>query len=261
MLGTATPAGRVPIFFKLHGSVNWLYQPGSTGTDRIVLNTQHSTDWLLAEKRQPAPRDKYVFRGLAPLLVPPTGSKEAFYVNHALRAQWYDARTWGLASTRQIVVAGYSFPATDVTIRNMLTTEVFSHATPDITVLDRSRDSETESSVATALRESFPGRTRVKALGGATPIQDWVGRNCGVIVRYQHRQSQTGGHQAEVYIDDVRVEGLPDADDLACPYGSRDGGISATEWFWRTYLPTLPNIARMNVVNRSMGVVYVPRAP
>lgn len=83
--------------YKLHGSINWMYDPDTpTGVEIVTSET-------LPE----------YYRGLHYLLVPPTILKNFVFRNNLLDIQWQEFRE-KLRLAEKIHIIGYSIPKTDI---------------------------------------------------------------------------------------------------------------------------------------------------
>ncbi|GCD20181.1 hypothetical protein CTKZ_17430 [Cellulomonas algicola] len=119
-VSSSEPRGPMPRLFKLHGSINWHYGGlTSPATARIVLD-DGGFSWAPRGIRvDDSPRYDVLLDDLEPLLVPPTAAKSTFYSNQSLRAQWRRAYT-SLKQADELVVLGFSFPPSDVQVRQMI---------------------------------------------------------------------------------------------------------------------------------------------
>ena len=57
-----------------------------------------------------------------PMIVPPAAVKSAYYNNRTLQALWEDAAN-ALRQAKELVIMGFSLPATDMLVSSMLCTE------------------------------------------------------------------------------------------------------------------------------------------
>jgi hypothetical protein len=141
----------VPELMKLHGSLNWRYG-GYTApvSEELYLVPGHDL-WAPESPsgRVVPPRHKNLFDDKIPMIVPPTGVKNAWYGNLAMRALWRRADKT-LSGCDRLVVIGYSFPATDQLIRHMVTQSWGPGR--DAVVVDRSP--APAAALATLLRQS-----------------------------------------------------------------------------------------------------------
>lgn len=83
--------------YKLHGSINWLYDKNAQNGIRVI------SDRTLPEYKL----------GLSPLIVPPTISKNFSPLTPLLNIQWYKFRE-ELENADKIYIIGYSIPKTDI---------------------------------------------------------------------------------------------------------------------------------------------------
>ncbi len=105
-------------YYKLHGSINWLY----SGLHEIQDEPIHFRN------------DNEEYLGLIPVIIPPVLDKNSFYRNHTLKVQWNNA----LKALRDDHIdtyyfVGYSFPPTDMTARYLFN-DAFSNRTKNITL-------------------------------------------------------------------------------------------------------------------------------
>ena len=93
--------------YKLHGSINWLYDKSSPTGIRV------SSSFIPSEYAQ----------GLDYLLVPPTMLKNFSFQTDLLNFQWQNFRE-KLKQAEKIYIIGYSIPQTDVATRYILQTHL-----------------------------------------------------------------------------------------------------------------------------------------
>ncbi len=93
--------------YKLHGSINWLYDPDFQNGVRIV--SSHT----LPEYRQ----------GLQCLIVPPTMLKNFELKTKLLNFQWHVFKE-KLAQAKKLYIIGYSIPKTDIATRYIIQTQL-----------------------------------------------------------------------------------------------------------------------------------------
>ena len=113
--------------YKLHGSINWLYDPEFPNGIRIVKS--HT----LPEYR----------RGLQSLIVPPSMLKNFSFHTKLLDFQWQMFRE-KLSQATKIYLIGYSIPKTDVATRYILQTYVNSKSKIFIINLNASEEQKQE---------------------------------------------------------------------------------------------------------------------
>jgi hypothetical protein len=102
---------------KLHGSLNWYWQPGdisgiSVARRPLPGHFAKPVPYTEEQRRRDVP-------GRAPFVVPPAASKSEYYSNPITKEMWTQAAE-RLAGAQRVVFMGYSFPPTDVTFTNML---------------------------------------------------------------------------------------------------------------------------------------------
>jgi SIR2-like domain len=112
----STPAESLRLL-KLHGSLNWYWQPGDTSGISVARRP------LPGYFAQPLPYTEEQRRrdvpGRAPFVVPPAASKSEYYSNPITKEMWTQAAE-RLARAQRVVFMGYSLPTTDVTFTDML---------------------------------------------------------------------------------------------------------------------------------------------
>lgn len=206
-LSTAGPPGSVPSLFKLHGSTSWSYGgPHAPASDRITLWTDGLAWAKDLRGRASEPRYRTLYDDLSPLIVPPTTTKNDFYSNLSLRAQWRGAFQ-ALSSAERLTVIGYSFPPGDLQVRQFVA-QATAQDIP-ITVVDRS--SRAADDIAALLR-----RSEIESFSGEDALLDFVQVRCGTVVRFGTRYSD--GHAPVVTHDRVSLvpsDWAPSAEDLA----------------------------------------------
>lgn len=89
---------------KLHGSMNWMYNPNDKNED-LFLNDVN--DFIYNQK-------EYL-----PYIIPPVLDKNGFYTNKIIRLIWDNAYQ-AVKNAKEIYVIGYSFPKTDVAAQYLL---------------------------------------------------------------------------------------------------------------------------------------------
>lgn len=108
--------------YKLHGSTNWLTQASSSvGTSSGLFTDQDRGFWSGGGGRTDSPQARY--SDLSRMVVPPVSTKDSFYANDALNAQWKMAAN-RLSECVELVICGYSFPATDYSTRALIRTKL-----------------------------------------------------------------------------------------------------------------------------------------
>jgi hypothetical protein len=112
-------------FFKLHGSINWVYSgrsdffgeelfyvPCSGGLngsfDDYFYGDPEKSDWGKASDK-------------SALIIPPTLDKSAFFQHESLRSMWLEASR-EIKNASKIICMGYSLPMSDLTMAQFLKT-------------------------------------------------------------------------------------------------------------------------------------------
>lgn len=90
-----------PAILKLHGSANWFWA-GITAGDTLYYSIGNESEDSKA--------------GLKPYIIPPVMDKNAFYNHIAIRYLWQEAEQL-LKNAAEIYIIGFSFPATDTSVR------------------------------------------------------------------------------------------------------------------------------------------------
>jgi hypothetical protein len=165
------PTAPLPSIYKLHGSVNWMYSGEENSTGPVTLGP-----WQRSDPQQQAPRQRYLYSDLKPLVVPPTSSKSPFYTHSALRALWAAAAA-ALREAEEIIVIGYSFPSTDQQVTTLLRTTL----RPGTRILVVTTDRE----VVDRVTKAFPQHA-VSELIHPDAANAFVDRNCGHVLEWSH---------------------------------------------------------------------------
>lgn len=234
--GVMNPPGPTLELLKLHGSTNWGYGGFNAPSSEVMCLLQSGQRWSRDSKANESPRSMGMFDDLRPMIVPPTGTKNVFYSNAGLRAQWRHAAT-SLARASSVTIIGYSFPATDLATR-----QFFSGSLPDvpITVVDRS------TRAADTVDEIANGNTSLSRFVGDNAVKEYVDANCGDLVRWgteytsggnvpwvevngQKRRSHGSGEaqDAQTAAGALAVEEIPTLD---LNRGEFSQDISKTHW-------------------------------
>ncbi|TWJ25240.1 SIR2-like protein [Micromonospora endolithica] len=161
-LSSGPPTQPVPRLLKLHGSTNWRFG-GSTApvTEELYL-TENRAVWdpASASPRSDAPREAFRFAHKIPLIIPPTGAKGGWYANLALRAQWRHAAE-EIRRCEQLVVIGYSFPATDLLVRHLVAQHLPTTSRVEVVDLSRAPAAALSDLLRRPVVQRFDGRTAV----------------------------------------------------------------------------------------------------
>ncbi len=91
-----------PKILKLHGSINWLYDPISPSNPIYCL-----------DNIEEVPNNNY---GLTPYIIPPVLDKNGFYNNNILKGIWQQAHEF-IKNADEIYIIGFSFPPTDLSLK------------------------------------------------------------------------------------------------------------------------------------------------
>ena len=109
---------------KMHGSIGWYYSgidspPSDTVYDRGVAGGKWAPDGLFS------PEETYgsMYDDRYPMIVPPAAVKSPYYSNTVLRAIWRCAAR-KLSGADELVIMGFSLPATDMLVGSLLATNV-----------------------------------------------------------------------------------------------------------------------------------------
>ena len=102
---------------KLHGSVNWFYsgRPSFCGETIVFVPP---VAWSVVTKAQLKDQEQTFLRATidkTPLIIPPLSTKGSYFENESLRLLWRLAGE-ALRDADEIIVMGYSLPATDFEI-------------------------------------------------------------------------------------------------------------------------------------------------
>lgn len=155
---------------KLHGSRNWYRPPDQTaGT---VYDTAVFEHWNLRDPgRAGAGLAQRGVSDLAPMIVPPIATKSLYYTHTMIRSQWQAAAD-AIRDAIELVIIGYSLPATDLSVVDLLTANL-THRVP-IEVVD------INDTVADNIRQQIPdpdGDRAVTHVGGENPIETWLSKH------------------------------------------------------------------------------------
>lgn len=99
--GKSQNTDSAPAILKLHGSANWFWAGISAG-DNIYYSDGSESATAKA--------------GLKPYIIPPVMDKNSFYNHVAIRFLWQEAEQL-LKNADEIYIIGFSFPATDTSVR------------------------------------------------------------------------------------------------------------------------------------------------
>lgn len=124
----ASPASYGPVdqfqLFKMHGSIGWWYSgPDSPPSDVVYDQGLQGSAWsgrglyAFGETSIPTMADHL------PMIVPPAAVKNSYYNNATLKAIWRKAAA-ALTGADELVIMGFSLPATDMLVSSMLCTNL-----------------------------------------------------------------------------------------------------------------------------------------
>jgi hypothetical protein len=105
---------------KLHGSIDW-------------INESSETIRVCGENGSLARKEKL------PLIVPPILDKAGHYKNQKIRDVWFNAHS-AMEQANEIIVAGFSFPLTDLSVRYLFQSVL--NRNPSVRIVVLNRDSE-----------------------------------------------------------------------------------------------------------------------
>lgn len=175
--GSSEPLAPLPLLYKLHGSVNWLYPGIDRGDGPITL-----APWKQVGPLERRRRERHLYADLDPLVVPPTSSKSSFYGNEALRALWHAAAD-ALRTADELVVIGYSFPASDQQVTALIRTTL----PPGATIRVVTRDSDVPRRAAGAFQQHD-----VEELVDEDAAAAYVEQTCGHVIEWSHTSEDPG---------------------------------------------------------------------
>jgi hypothetical protein len=182
-LGYSDPTDPVYTLYKLHGSTNWMYGgPDAPVTEQAVV-TDLGSGWQAAVEDSPERTTRYssLYDDLAPLIVPPTGTKAPYYGNRSLRAQWHKAFKQ-LKRAETVTVIGYSFPASDLVTRHFCAS---AGLRCPVTVVDYRREA------AEPIQQLAPA-AQVSVVAGEDALSSYVDSACGDLVHWAAVRTDEG---------------------------------------------------------------------
>lgn len=183
--GHNPPPGPVLGLIKLHGSTNWGFSGLNAAPGEVPCLMSSGLTWSRAEGKAVEPRFRSIYDDLHPMIVPPTGTKEAYYSSSSLRAQWRRAAE-DLRNASSVTLIGYSFPATDLATRHLFATNV---PNCDVVVVDR------DGKVAGTVEKLLGGGRRVKPFDGPTALNEYVDSECGDLWRWGTDSEHRGWYE------------------------------------------------------------------
>lgn len=173
---------------KLHGSLNWYWDPdGNQVPIDVGVYERWGQDHLPDESEL-----RYRAPGLEPFLVPPTTSKSIYLGQGILRETWRQARE-ALDQATNIYALGYSFPLADLALRAMLAGTLRKKT---VVVVDRSGEA------ADSLRKLVPDVTvDASPCGGDNPIERFATTYASSAKRSQSSLSASGTARTSINCD------------------------------------------------------------
>jgi hypothetical protein len=124
-----------------------------------------------------------VVSDLVPMIIPPTSSKNTYYANLSMRAQWAEAAR-ALAASDHLIVIGCSLPESDLTVRHLLAT---SFRGPDLTIVNP------DPTVVERFQQLIPNATNVTTFCSDRATQEFVEERCGDIIAWGVRNAGAQG--------------------------------------------------------------------
>jgi hypothetical protein len=110
--------------YKLHGSLGWWYQGPDGPPGDIVYDVGIAGDvWNNTGLFPPGQPHMDWWADLEPMIVPPAAVKSPYYTNRVLGSLWKKAAE-KLKQARELVIIGFSLPATDMVVASMLSTVI-----------------------------------------------------------------------------------------------------------------------------------------
>lgn len=184
---------------KLHGSINWF----SRGLSRSVV----TSDVYLVPSRGIWAPDRGtgaapVYGDLAPFIIPPVASKDAFYANDVLRAQWRSSASV-LTDAKSLTIIGYSFPVTDSQSRVLFRSNLAEDAKVHVVERDLGAAQRISSLFENGVRE-------VTMTTGEGAVEEFVSRTTPHLVEwFTEFQPSRSEHVLRLFLDgsEVAVDG------------------------------------------------------
>lgn len=188
---------------KLHGSVNWYYSgPDDAGYSGVYLS-RIAGGWSM-----PVSGTEEIYNDLAPVVIPPTASKTAFYKNEALRSQWREAGACLRGATRLLII-GYSFPPSDTQMRTFFATNL--NPSAGVVLVDRSAQMKSR------ILEILGTFRDLKTYSGESAFDSFVSDNCAHRIEWGAVLDSHGMMEAQVREDErwLSSSELPSREELA----------------------------------------------
>lgn len=176
-LSATMPTTPLPLLYKLHGSINWLYPGIDHGDGPITLGP-----WRGLNPNHPERRVRHLHADLAPLVVPPTSTKSPFYSNTALRSLWANTAQV-LRRADELIVIGYSFPVSDQQVTTLIRTTLPIGARIHVVTADER--------VPARVKKSFPQHV-VTTLIDEDAAATYVDGASGPVIEWSHASDGNG---------------------------------------------------------------------
>jgi|GEM_PF-3435811 len=255
------PPGNVFTLFKLHGSTNWGHGGMSGATHEAIVLMRGDPAWRApdAEGAHAArQRDTFLYDDLVPMIVPPTTTKNPYYGNTALRAQWRRAHD-AMCAARKVVIIGFSFPSSDLQVRHFMATAVA--PSTNVIVVDRRPES------VSTVRGLLPQAGEITSFIGDSAVSDYVNASCGDLIRWGMIYEPDGWDVA-LTVNGSNV--LDEAVTLTKPWRSQDGS-SIGSWLKAEVARRWPSIdveeatsdpdQPANASGHLSRIAYIPKTP
>lgn len=126
---------------KLHGSTHWYGRPSNADLFSVVRSDTRIPVWGSPVPRQAENEETALLSALDPLILPPVSNKSVLYSNATIASLWRHARN-ALAGAAEVVIIGYSIPATDSSMLALLA-DTIQPAVP-VVVIDKNADAVSE---------------------------------------------------------------------------------------------------------------------
>lgn len=196
MFTPTAPPGNVLGLIKLHGSTNWGFSGLNSAPGEVPCLMSSGITWSGDNDVTNEPRFRALFDDLQPMIVPPTGTKAAYYSSTSLRAQWRRAAE-DLRNASSVTVIGNSFPPTDLATRALFASNI---ACKDVIVVDR------QEVAAGTVKKLLDERTNVRSFHGNSALSDYVESECGDLYRWGSDHQSGGWYEINGRYSNVSAE-------------------------------------------------------
>jgi hypothetical protein len=200
VMGAAMYTKLIPELFKLHGSTNWGF-PGleSSASDPVTIMKADGRWGISSRPLEPVRAQRAAqYADLNQLIIPPTGTKGAFYSNRALQAQWRTAFN-RLRSARSLTIIGYSFPPSDLGARHFVANAL--RPGLPVTVVDYSLKT------VDRIKEFLGPNHEVSDFSGERAVEDYVDAMCGDVLTWGVQRSADGYYRPRLLVNRVEQSG------------------------------------------------------